>query len=71
MNKPYMNEDPARTWSNAWGQDAIDWCKKFFRKGSYADKQSFVRACMTATKGKMNPQVAFDVWDENQVKEAA
>lgn len=71
MYKPYMNDDPARTWSNAWGQDAIDWCKKFFRKGSYADKQSFVRACMTATKGKMNPQVAFDVWDENQVKEAA
>lgn len=72
MNNAASN--PARAWPTSWGKEATKWCadKLFYakiREEVYPDKQSFVRHCLSETKGMINPQVPSDVWDEHQAKQ--
>lgn len=71
MNTAASN--PARAWPTAWGKEAVKWCKDklFYAKihgEVFADRQSFVRACMAETNGMLNPQVAINAWEEAQTK---
>lgn len=71
MNTSASN--PAKAWPTGWGQEAAKWCKDKLwnakiRGEVFADRISFVRACMAETNGMLSPKVAETAWDEAQAK---
>lgn len=62
MNTAASN--PARAWPTAWGKEARQWCEKHLRNGDFKGRLEFMRSCMSATNGMLNPKVPSDVWDE-------